>query len=541
MKQNNSPKILEKALIISLVAGFSLLLPIKVDAATLIMQPSASQVKVNNLFTVKVMVNTQNKAVNNIESSIVFPPDLVEVVSVDIKSSIFSLWVEQPNFSNSNGVVSFNGGITNPGYTGGGGKLVSIVFKAKKEGVASIFFSGAAARENDGLGTDILSGQNSADITIGNPPSTESEKKTGEDKVDETKKQDEIKKQEEEKNKEKEDKELVGNLLGVSVSSDTHPDSSQWYPLKDARFIWKNPLHVNALQVGLSRQLGTIPSKDIEKTLEKREVPDIEDGVSYFNIRYKNDQGWSEVSSYKLQIDTQPPYDLSLISKTDESGGVRFHYSAQDDTSGIKNYEIKIDKGDTISLPFSEVNEYSLPLTLGKHAVELIAFDKAGNSSSYQTSLVLSATQAPTITFSSPSVKFGEQIYVRGQSPYANANVTVTVKSAVGIIQDYDVLSDEFGKFAFSSIPMKVAGNYEIWATVLNADGSKGPVSARVVVPVEENVTFFKKVSHFFSVITVLSGLLILVGMSSVWGWYKYFALKRKTSPHKGEEKHKKH
>lgn len=502
------------------------------SAATLLMSPSSSHVKVNNLFTVKILVNTQGKAVNNIESSLNFPNDLVEVVSVDSKSSLFTLWVEQPHFSNSSGVVSFNGGITNPGFTGSGGTLLSVVLKAKKEGVASLFFSGAAIRENDGLGTDILSGQNSADIVIGDPQKQEPPETKTEPPKEEVKKEETTKKEEKKVSEEE-------TFLGLSVSSPSHPSSDMWYQLKNAIFVWNNTKSINTLQVGLSRQPGSIPTKNIAVDSEKREVNDIDDGISYFNIRYKNDTGWSEVSSYKLQIDSEPPYDLSLVAKSEENGGIKLLYNAQDDSSGIQSFELKVDKGEAFALPLSKENGFVLPLTLGKHDLELLVKDKAGNQSSYTTTVTVAATQAPTITFYSPQVKFKEDIYIRGQSSYAKANVSLTVRSPHGVVQNYDVNTDETGKFAFSSEPASLAGEYEIWASVLNSDGTKGPVSERVKVIVLEKVSFFRFLGRTFLSIPVLLSLWILTGISSAIGWYLCFKYKRQLLHHRGKLKEK--
>jgi hypothetical protein len=87
-------------------------------------------------------------------------------VSLTKNSSIFSLWVEEPKFSNNSGTITLNGGLPNPGYLGTNGNVVSITFKAKKPGTASLIFSNALIRENDGLGTNILTGTNQAFISI---------------------------------------------------------------------------------------------------------------------------------------------------------------------------------------------------------------------------------------------------------------------------------------------------------------------------------------------------------------------------------------
>jgi hypothetical protein len=140
--------------------------PYKTDAATLSISPSSSNVSVGNIITVKVYVNTLGKSINNGEATIQFPTDMLDVISVTKNSSIFSLWVEEPSFSNNTGIITFNGGIPNPGWTGSRGYITSITFKAKKQGVASILLSDGAVRENDGLGTNILTAKSGSTISI---------------------------------------------------------------------------------------------------------------------------------------------------------------------------------------------------------------------------------------------------------------------------------------------------------------------------------------------------------------------------------------
>ncbi len=146
---------------------------LKSEAAVLWARPSQSEVSVGNIISIQVTVDTSGKVINNAESIIQFPRDLLEVVSIDKKTSIFSLWVEEPSFSNTSGQVTFNGGVPNPGFVGGNGNIISVVFRAKKPGVASVIFSNSAVRENDGLGTDILSGVAGSEISIVAPKPVE--------------------------------------------------------------------------------------------------------------------------------------------------------------------------------------------------------------------------------------------------------------------------------------------------------------------------------------------------------------------------------
>lgn len=142
-----------------------LLLPWHVlDAASLAVSSSKVKVSPRDTFSISVSVNTQGKAINNVEAVISFPASLVEVTSVSA-GSVLSLWVQNPTFSNGAGTISFNGGAPNPGFTGSG-TVMTAQFKAKAAGTATISLASAAVRENDGKGTNILSSRSGATIEI---------------------------------------------------------------------------------------------------------------------------------------------------------------------------------------------------------------------------------------------------------------------------------------------------------------------------------------------------------------------------------------
>lgn len=138
----------------------------KADAATLYLSPSSSNITVGNITTVNILVNTEGVAINNAEVVLNFPKDLLEIVSVSKSGSIFSLWVAEPVFSNGAGTLSFNGGAPTPGFNGSAGKALSVVFRAKNTGRATLLFSSSSVRANDGFGTDVLTGTGQANINI---------------------------------------------------------------------------------------------------------------------------------------------------------------------------------------------------------------------------------------------------------------------------------------------------------------------------------------------------------------------------------------
>ena len=135
-------------------------------AATLYFSPASPTYTIGDTFQVSLFVSSADQAMNAAQATVNFPTDKLEIISVSTKNSIFSLMVENPVFSNVNGSASFSGIVLNPGYSGKSGRLVTLNFRAKKLGQASLSVSQAQVLANDGLGTNILTSRGSGTVTI---------------------------------------------------------------------------------------------------------------------------------------------------------------------------------------------------------------------------------------------------------------------------------------------------------------------------------------------------------------------------------------
>ena len=107
------------------------LLPFGANAATLSFSPSSGSYAVGNTFSASILISSADQAMNAALGAISFPPDKLEVVSVSKTGSVFTLWVQEPTFSNSAGAVTFEGIVLNPGFMGANRKAVTINFKVK--------------------------------------------------------------------------------------------------------------------------------------------------------------------------------------------------------------------------------------------------------------------------------------------------------------------------------------------------------------------------------------------------------------------------
>ena len=106
---------------IALIFLFFGLLPVSTEAATLYFSPSSGEYVVSRTLSVSVYVSSAGQAINSASGIISFPQDKLEVTSLSRTGSIFTLWVQEPSFSNSAGTVNFEGVVLNPGFTGATG------------------------------------------------------------------------------------------------------------------------------------------------------------------------------------------------------------------------------------------------------------------------------------------------------------------------------------------------------------------------------------------------------------------------------------
>jgi hypothetical protein len=429
-----------------------------VEAATMSLSPFAAQTAPGKLVTIRVSVNTQDKYINNSEGTIAFSADLLEVVSVNSQNSIFTLWVERPNYSNSAGTVSFNGGVPNPGYNGNGGEALSIVFKAKKAGTASISFSGVAIRENDGLGTDIFSGSNSIQIGISEPVA-EVKKETPQTIT----KQNLDVSSDTEKNKTPETENG-----SVRVYSSTHSDQGAWYSARDVALTWQLPADALAVQTFMGHSTVVNSYVLYKAPINHKEIDGVKDGVWYFNIRYQTSKGWSKVTSFRINIDTQPPTKPSVKIVDIENGKKGLMVDADDTLSGIDYYNIIIDNQTPIKVTAKDaVQLVKLPiLSSDTHNIIAEVYDKAGNKNEIETSIIIDQTTPPVINNYFEKITTGQSQVVSGSSIYARTKIIFTYKEENGVENNSEITTDDSGNFVWKSEPINFAGNYQFWAYV---------------------------------------------------------------------------
>jgi len=418
------------------------------------------------------------------------------------------MWVESPTFSNGNGTISFNGGSPNPGFSGSG-TVVSVQFRAKQAGTATLAFSSAFVRENDGFGTNILSGRSGASIAIATttPAPTEPGQST-----------------------QPAEPPAPGR---VNISSTTHPSSDRWYNTNSASFRWAIPSGATASRTSTDTSPGGIPTVQRTPAINSISIPNLSDGISYFHVRFLINGTWSPVSTFRIQVDTVAPTNLQIAGSLDESGRSVLSLSADDVSSGVEYFIVKKLDGTEERIDATDNKAFMIILAASGETenYEITAFDRAGNQTTATLSTTVPKAENIEITNFTGQIKVSEEVSISGFTPDANTEYSVYFQSSSGSIWSYKQLSSADRSFNFTSEPIAKAGEYLVWIEIVEPDGK---VIKSDIKRVNVNEGWFgslsAKVNQALGYVTWQRLSFFVLAIIAVLGWYKYFVLIRMVS-----------
>lgn len=112
---------------------------------------------------VKVTVGTE-EPINAFDISLEYLPAVFELVRASTDNSIAQIWQSLP-IKSENGKILFLGGMTKP-FSGDGGEIITVVFKAKNSGVGNFLVTKADLALADGKGTLINGGRAKSSIVV---------------------------------------------------------------------------------------------------------------------------------------------------------------------------------------------------------------------------------------------------------------------------------------------------------------------------------------------------------------------------------------
>ncbi len=119
---------------------------------------------VNDDLRVELRLNTEGEKLNAFEGTIVFPVSSLELVNISDAGSVINFWVEKPR-TTTDGRVVFSG-ITPGGLVVDDGLLLTLQFRALREGAAVFRWEMARSLRHDGRGEAVVTLTRPASVTI---------------------------------------------------------------------------------------------------------------------------------------------------------------------------------------------------------------------------------------------------------------------------------------------------------------------------------------------------------------------------------------
>jgi len=447
--------------------------------ASLYISPSSSTQAKGKSFTIYVGVNSGGNAVNAFEATVNLPTNIVSISGAGTGGSLCSLFPLAPTVSGSS--VRFQCGI--PSGTTSSGNLISISLVASNIGSGTASISGA--RVFAGPGIDVTGGTSGGTFNV-----IASSVGSGAGKAEAT------------------------GTSAPAVSSSTHADQSAWYKNNTVTLSWPRAAGVTGYSYIFDQSPGTVPPPTSNFNETTLNLPGKTDGAWYLHIRANGPNGWSAATTYKAQIDTSSPTNLSI--ETDPKGEADrrpiLSFSAEDVSSGIDYYEIKVDQEE-----FQKATSPYTPGSIksGDHVFTVRAFDKAGNMTEGKVSIRIKDIPIPKIT--KPKINSNFKL-IQSLDIAGTADSTVKIDlyiDGVNIARGVDVKDDGTWSMTYNSFIKP--GKHKITAVSVR-DGIESKSSEIVSINIDPSATsiFGLLVPSYIIYIILLVIIGLLAGLS-IW------------------------
>jgi len=297
---------------------------------------------------------------------------LAQVVSLSKTGSIINLWVQEPRFSNADGTISLEGLAFNPAYQGSTGKILTVNLIAAAPGETVLTLASGSVLANDGSGTNILGDMTGATFNISRPAAFGTVGTTAE-----------------------------GGAKTVSpaslppapqIESATHPDRNQWYASDSAEFSWEIPEGVEVVSLLVGNLPEMNPTTEYAPPVSSKRLDNLESGIWYLYVKFKNENGWGPVGYYSFKVDRESPSipRISVLNANDQQDRPIVALSSRDSLSGLDYYKVWVGASYGQTMSPSEAERFMLPgLQAGRYTLEAEVFDKAGNSTKVENTLLV--------------------------------------------------------------------------------------------------------------------------------------------------------
>lgn len=455
-------------------------------SASLFLSPSSGTYLVGQAFSISLNLKSEQELVNAAEATLKFDPTFLRVRTVSDAGSVFTLWPEKPTFSNSAGTIHFVGGSPNP-YRGSSGRIITITFEGLKEGTTAVTFTSGLILAGEGNDvTDKLLGGNYTLVPGTTPPPTTP----------------------------------PSRLPPIpKISSPTHPDPEKWYNNDSPKFEWELPKDVVEVKLAYGRNANLVPIVSYDPPISSKQLEKMEEGIWYFAVQFRNNEGWGPIGRFKFQIDKTPPKEFTL--SVDQGGDPMnrqpfFQFETTDELSGIDYYEVILNDNSFAKVKPEEIREGKWqpvnPLESGNYTVQVKAFDRAGNytlslnKERTFTAVSFAIERFPFEISSIPkTIEEGKKLVIEGKT-LARAKVVFYFQKEGECVLEQETNANESGSFRFEKTFTQ--GKYSLSFQAESTDGKMRFSSEKYPLEViKSKKTFY--LSLLLTILIIL-GLIII-------------------------------
>lgn len=491
-----------------------------VEAATIKLSADSVSFGINQEFEVDVKIDSEEDSINASQATIEFPSNILELIEADKNSSAFNFWVEEPTISNEDGTVKFVGG-TAKGISGGSLQILKLKFKAIGSGSADISVSNAVVTASDGKGTNVLSTTEGVNVNVGTKSvaPTKAPVVVVENVPEPVVQPQRVVRQA-----------IVASELPEKpkITVQLYPDQDRWYShTEEVIALWDLPDDIIQVATRLSQSRDQKSGDKSDELYNGKNFGQLEEGIWYVRVQFKNSVGWGELAYYKISIDETAPlaFEVEIDNEVSDNPTPRISFETQDALSGLSGAEIFIDGvGPLISTSTSLVLPIQIP---GTHRALVRVKDKAGNSVEDDIEFEVIPLPTPIVDFVTRSVSQGEFVFASGKAvPSTFVDISIKNKRQQEIFTG-STLSDELGNWEVKIEESLSFGKYSLEATVRDERGAVSfptkPESFKVRGKVILSIGFLD--IGWFEILLFLV-LLVVSGVSVVL--YKYVQNQKK-------------
>ena len=494
-----------RRLAILLFVGVTLLTAAQQEvlAATLSITPDTGVYTTGEVFTARVLVNTQGSTINAADGVITFNPSEVTVVSVSQAGSIFGLWAEEPSVSG--GRITFSGGAPR-GYQGAGGTVVTITMRANTAGSKRLSWQSGSVLAADGQGTNVLSNMRGATYTVGAQAQTPTPEVI----------------------------EYVppANTPGApAIRSSSHPEQDGWYQATRAVLSWNVPAGVTEVRTAFNQNPSAVPNQVAGSVIDSVTIDDVPEGVSYLHVQFRNADGWGTIGRYRVAVSTTQPsgVELSLpegadLTKPEQSVTIRVASS----TAPITKALVQIDGAQPLEFELSGASSTIElpPLEAGYHSLVVEVQDAAGNGQIVTLSFTIEAFERPVFIDVPTQINEGVVPVFRGQSRPRSVVQADIRNVANDTVRSYEVVADDEGVFTVVPESALATGVYELSATAIDEHGAISERSQRHRFAVQPP-GYLQLGAMMVSVLSIIVPLVAMTVLLGLFGWYVVYRIRR--------------